>query len=87
MMPEHELYNTRTPGDAITVVPTSLEYVFDAPNGTDIFGVLCGDNRLGHFMLCLSPSVAAHIIAHLASMLADIDNLRAKAQREREQHE
>ena len=64
-MPEHELYNTRTPGDAITVVPTSLEYVFDAPKGEDIFGVVCGDNRLGHFILCLTPSVAAHIIAHL----------------------
>ncbi|GAB4944518.1 hypothetical protein MAHJHV49_22960 [Mycobacterium avium subsp. hominissuis] len=77
-MIDNEITTIRPPEDTITVVPTSMEYVYHHVNGHDVLCLLMNTKKHGPMLMALTPDNAAHIAAHLQGMLAQIDELRQK---------
>ncbi|MCV7380262.1 hypothetical protein BST11_24325 [Mycobacterium alsense] len=63
----------------MTVIPHRLEYVYAGhQNGVDAIELRATDRAGVTTVLVLSAPAAQHIAAHLAGMLADLDELRRR---------
>lgn len=77
-MIDSETTTIKPPKDTITVVPTSMEYVYHHINGHDVLCLLMNTKKHGPMLIALTPDNAHHIAAHLHGMLNQLDELRTE---------
>lgn len=77
-MNDSHIETIRPPEDTITVVPTSMEYVYHHINGQDVLCLLMNTRKHGPMLVALTPENAHHIAAHLHGMLNQLDELRTE---------